>query len=153
MFEKQKTIESNNAYEMSEREVRLLDAVRTFRRDPIEVLQWLKADILDENPESTTVVLKAIDEIEMIYVTAHEIDTAVNEEVDTEAGAFLATEKDSFEYYTILLELLHKAGYTAQEVLTWVQIESDTDSSRELLAERGLRAIFNTVYNASNNVT
>ena len=146
MFEGHKSRESNNSYSMSESEAQIYGVVQNFRKDPVSILEELKANILDEDPESNTVVLKAVDEIEVIYDSAKDIQEAVNEAIDAEAQGFLSAEKDSLEYYSILIQLLHQASYSYEEVLTWAKIESDTQEPEEVLADKGLRAILNKVY-------
>lgn len=131
---------------MSEFEARLMGNVHEFCVNPAELLQHWKLDLLDEDPDTETLVNNVVDEIEAVYNGSADIAHTANQEMNEVALSFLASEKDSPDYYRNLLQLLRDAGYSPAEVLTWVELSSTATTPAEMLEDRSLRVLFNEVY-------
>jgi mannose/fructose/N-acetylgalactosamine-specific phosphotransferase system component IIB len=46
----------------------------------------------------------------------------------------------------VLFTWLKQAGYTKEQILTWIEIEQDDLSAVEQLQDRGIRVILNQVF-------
>lgn len=131
---------AEKAYEIDSHEIQ----TRAFLQDPIAALQNLRDEVLEEHGELDAVALVAIDHLEAVR------DVAYEEELQSShpcMQAYLETTGiDSYENATAIVQLLHEAGYSQAEVITWAKVARDNDTSTEELANRGLLAIVRHVY-------
>ena len=140
MSEKPLQFESaEKQFEMDVYEVRAIECLH----DPVTALHKLRDNVVSAHGELTTVALIAAD------VLAEVRDYARNEDVESshpELQRFIEANDETHKSNAAFVSLLHEAGFSRAEMITWANTEVDTSSPEERLAERGSLALVNELY-------
>jgi len=116
-----------------------------FVLDPQEYINQYHDYLQSAHPNESDHAVLAISEIyELESVILHSDFTELHPDLEsflaTDDGAFIANSNK------VLLTWLKQAGYTKEQILTWIEIEQDDLSAVEQLQDRGIRVILKQVF-------
>ena len=139
-FEKKNSAEQPYLIEKLDPEMR----AAKFVLDPQEYINQYHDYLQSVHSNESDYAVLAISEIyELESVVLHSDYTELHPDLES----FLAT-GDEFTSNSnkVLLTWLKQAGYTKEQILTWIEIEQDDLSAVEQLQDRGIRVILNQVF-------
>lgn len=115
-----------------------------FVLDPQEYINWYHDYLESEHPNTSEHAVLAINEI---YELERVILQSDFTELHPDLEQFIATD-DEYDPATmlVLLTWLKEAGFTKEQVRTWVDIEQDDLSPAEQLQDRSIGVILNEVF-------
>lgn len=139
-FEKKDSAEQSYLVEKHDPEMR----AAKFVLDPQEYINQHRDTLQSEHPNESEHAVLAINEIfELESVILHSDFTELHPDLER----FLQT---SEEYdpvsVTVLFTWLKEAGYTKEQVRTWINIEQDSLSAAERMREGVFRIVLNQVF-------